>query len=100
MGFLAFRYAQAYSRGVRGEGDYRLGTLGRPHRSTTLVVEERFDLETYPGPEASFQQIQAHSIERVAGQVGFNAVTTFRERFRDLVGTSPQRYRTQFRTSR
>lgn len=41
-----------------------------------------------------------HSIERVAGQVGFNAVTTFRERFRDLVGTSPQRYRTQFRTSR
>lgn len=41
-----------------------------------------------------------HSFERVAGQVGFNAVTTFRERFRDLVGTSPQRYRTQFRTSR
>ena len=41
-----------------------------------------------------------HSIERVAGQVGFNAVTTFRERFRDLVGTSPQLYRTQFRTSR
>lgn len=41
-----------------------------------------------------------HSIERIAGQVGFNAVTTFRERFRDLVGTSPQRYRTQFRTSR
>lgn len=38
-----------------------------------------------------------HGIERIAHQVGFAATTTFRERFRDLVGTSPNRYRAQFR---
>jgi len=38
-----------------------------------------------------------HSVERVAGQVGFGSSTTFRERFRHLVGASPQAYRRAFR---
>jgi len=38
-----------------------------------------------------------HSVERVAGQVGFGSSTTFRERFRRLVGASPQAYRRAFR---
>jgi len=38
-----------------------------------------------------------HSVERVAGQVGFSSPTTFRERFRGLVGASPQAYRRAFR---
>ncbi len=38
-----------------------------------------------------------HSVERVAGQVGFGSPTTFRERFRGLVGASPQAYRRAFR---
>ena len=38
-----------------------------------------------------------HAIERIAGQVGFGSPTTFRDRFKDLVGTSPQAYRRAFR---
>ncbi len=38
-----------------------------------------------------------HAVERIAGQVGFSSPTTFRERFRGLVGASPQAYRRAFR---
>jgi transcriptional regulator GlxA family with amidase domain len=38
-----------------------------------------------------------HAVERIAGQVGFGSATTFRERFRRLVGTSPNAYRRAFR---
>jgi len=37
------------------------------------------------------------SVEQIASQVGFSASTTFRERFKQLVGTSPQAYRRAFR---
>jgi transcriptional regulator GlxA family with amidase domain len=39
----------------------------------------------------------AHPIERIASQVGFGAPATFRERFKQVVGTSPQAYRRAFR---
>ena len=38
-----------------------------------------------------------HAVERIADQVGFGSPTTFRDRFRQLVGTSPQAYRRAFR---
>ncbi|MFF9869704.1 GlxA family transcriptional regulator [Streptomyces sp. NPDC013953] len=37
------------------------------------------------------------SVERIAGQCGFGSPTAFRERFRRVVGTSPQGYRRAFR---
>ncbi|MFJ9896199.1 GlxA family transcriptional regulator [Streptomyces sp. NPDC091280] len=37
-----------------------------------------------------------HPIERVAQQAGFGSPTAFRERFRKVVGTSPQAYRSAF----
>jgi transcriptional regulator GlxA family with amidase domain len=37
-----------------------------------------------------------HSVERIATQVGFGSQTTFRDRFKRLVGTSPQAYRRAF----
>jgi len=37
-----------------------------------------------------------HSVERIAGQVGFGSPTTFRDRFKQLVGASPQAYRRAF----
>jgi transcriptional regulator GlxA family with amidase domain len=40
----------------------------------------------------------AHPVERIAGQVGFPSPTTFRERFRGVVGVSPQAYRNTFRS--
>ncbi|MGX7828819.1 GlxA family transcriptional regulator [Actinokineospora sp. 24-640] len=38
-------------------------------------------------------------VERVGALVGFPSATTFRERFRDVVGVSPQDYRRTFRAS-
>ncbi|AOS62074.1 GlxA family transcriptional regulator [Actinoalloteichus hymeniacidonis] len=40
-----------------------------------------------------------YSVERVAGQVGFGSTTTFRDRFKRLIGTSPNAYRRAFRTT-
>jgi transcriptional regulator GlxA family with amidase domain len=40
-----------------------------------------------------------HSVERIAGQVGFGSATTFRDRFKRLVGTSPAAYRRAFQGS-
>ncbi|MES5820451.1 helix-turn-helix domain-containing protein [Streptomyces sp. RG80] len=37
-----------------------------------------------------------HPIERIARQAGFGSPTAFRERFRRVVGTGPQAYRTAF----
>ncbi|GGJ17816.1 hypothetical protein GCM10010121_030880 [Streptomyces brasiliensis] len=39
-----------------------------------------------------------HPVERIAVQAGFGSPTAFRERFRRVVGTSPQAYRRAFRT--
>jgi transcriptional regulator GlxA family with amidase domain len=38
-----------------------------------------------------------HPVERIAVQTGFGSPTAFRERFRRVVGTSPQGYRKAFR---
>lgn len=40
-----------------------------------------------------------HAVERIATQVGFGSAATFRDRFRRLVGTSPNAYRRAFRGS-
>ncbi|MEU0392228.1 helix-turn-helix domain-containing protein [Streptomyces sp. NPDC006208] len=37
-----------------------------------------------------------HSVERIAQQAGFGSPTAFRERFRRVVGTTPQAYRSAF----
>jgi transcriptional regulator GlxA family with amidase domain len=37
-----------------------------------------------------------HTVERIAEQAGFGSPTAFRERFRRIVGTTPQSYRTAF----
>ncbi|MFI5612701.1 GlxA family transcriptional regulator [Amycolatopsis sp. NPDC051903] len=37
-----------------------------------------------------------HGIDRIAGQVGFGSPTSFRDRFKRVVGTSPQAYRGSF----
>jgi transcriptional regulator GlxA family with amidase domain len=40
----------------------------------------------------------SHPVERIAAQAGFGSPTAFRERFRRVVGTSPQGYRKAFRS--
>ncbi|MGW1910652.1 GlxA family transcriptional regulator [Streptomyces sp. NPDC002076] len=50
------------------------------------VRRAQYLLETTPYP-----------VERIAAQTGFGSPTAFRERFRRVVGTSPQAYRRAFR---
>jgi transcriptional regulator GlxA family with amidase domain len=38
-------------------------------------------------------------VERIAAEAGFGSPTAFRDRFRQIVGTSPQAYRRAFRIS-
>ncbi|MFC6078794.1 GlxA family transcriptional regulator [Microbispora bryophytorum] len=40
-----------------------------------------------------------HGIERIAVQAGFGSPTAFRERFKRVVGTTPQAYRSSFHSS-
>ncbi|MFI7611735.1 GlxA family transcriptional regulator [Nonomuraea terrae] len=39
-----------------------------------------------------------HGVERVAAQAGFGSATAFRERFKRVVGVTPQSYRSSFRS--
>ncbi|MFD7434173.1 GlxA family transcriptional regulator [Streptomyces sp. NPDC059861] len=41
----------------------------------------------------------SYPVERIAAQAGFGSSTAFRERFRRVVGTSPQGYRRAFRSA-
>ncbi|MFF7328548.1 helix-turn-helix domain-containing protein [Streptomyces sp. NPDC008150] len=52
------------------------------------VRHAQYLLETTPYP-----------VERIAAQTGFGSPTAFRDRFRRVVGTSPQAYRRAFRAS-
>jgi transcriptional regulator GlxA family with amidase domain len=52
------------------------------------IRRAQYLLETTPYP-----------VERIATQSGFGSPTAFRERFRRVVGTSPQAYRRAFRSS-
>ncbi|MFJ1974684.1 GlxA family transcriptional regulator [Streptomyces sp. NPDC087903] len=52
------------------------------------VRRAQYLLETTPYP-----------VERIAAQTGFGSPTAFRERFRKVVGTSPQGYRRTFRSA-
>jgi transcriptional regulator GlxA family with amidase domain len=38
-----------------------------------------------------------HSIERIAGRIGFGSATAFRDQFKEVVGATPQAYRRAFR---
>ena len=39
----------------------------------------------------------AQPVDRIGGAVGFGSPTAFRDRFKRVVGTSPQQYRRSFR---
>lgn len=74
------------------------------------TLSRRFHHQTGTTPLQWLQRARLHRaqhllettslpVERIAGQVGFASPTTFRERFRGLVGVSPQAYRNAFRAT-
>lgn len=85
-----------------------LESIARQGAMSVRTLTRRFHAETGTSPlqwlqtariRTAQQLLEATSlsIERVATEAGFGSVTTFRERFARVVGTSPQRYRRAFR---
>jgi transcriptional regulator GlxA family with amidase domain len=75
---------------------------------STRTLNRRFREQTGSTPlqwlhRARIRQAQyllestAHPVDRVATQVGFGSATAFRDRFKRIVGTSPNAYRSAFR---
>lgn len=78
--------------------------------TSTRTLSRRFREQTGTTPLRWLQQYRIHrsqrllettsySIERVADEVGFGSPTSFRDAFKDLVGTSPRDYRRAFGSS-
>ncbi len=72
-------------------------TLSRRFREQTGTTPLQWLNRSRLRQAQSLLETTDHSIERITSQVGFGASTTFHDRFKQLVGTSPQAYRRAFR---
>ena len=72
-------------------------TLNRRFREQTGTTPLQWLHRSRLRQAQSLLESTGHSIERIASQVGFGSSTTFRDRFKQLVGISPQAYRRAFR---
>src|SRR5262249_52710936 len=75
-------------------------TLSGRFRDQTGTTPAQYVLARRVRRAQHFLETTAHSVDRIAGKVGFGSTTTFRDRFHRLVGTSPQSYRRAFRARR
>ncbi|WP_432547322.1 GlxA family transcriptional regulator [Kineococcus sp. SYSU DK004] len=84
-----------------------LAAIAARARTSTRTLSRRFAEQTGTTPVAwlhlarvrraqELLETTDHPVDRIAAAVGFGAPTTFRERFRDVVGTSPAAYRRAF----
>jgi transcriptional regulator GlxA family with amidase domain len=72
-------------------------TFSRRFHEQTGTTPAQYVLARRVRRAQHFLETTAHSIDRIAGEVGFGSTATFRDRFHRLVGTSPQAYRRAFR---
>ncbi|MGK5530728.1 GlxA family transcriptional regulator [Streptomyces sp. URMC 129] len=88
--------------------ELRLADIARRARMSPRTLNRRFREQTGTTPlrwlhRARVRKAQyllettGHSVDWIAGQVGFGSVTAFRDAFKALVGTSPLGYRRTFR---
>ncbi|HVJ92560.1 MAG TPA: helix-turn-helix domain-containing protein, partial [Labilithrix sp.] len=75
-------------------------TLSRRFREQTGTTPAQWVLRCRVYRAQQLLETTSHSVERVATEVGFGSTATFRDRFRRLVGKSPQAYRRTFRSRR
>ena len=72
-------------------------TLGRRFREQTGTTPLQWLHRTRLRRAQHLLETTGHPVERIAAEVGFTSPTTFRDRFKRLVGTSPALYRRAFR---
>lgn len=72
-------------------------TLSRRFREQTGTTPAQWVLQRRVRRAQELLECSAHSVERIADAAGFGSTASFRDRFRRVVGTSPQAYRRAFR---
>lgn len=72
-------------------------TLARHFKDQTGTTPAQYVNERRIRRAQSLLETTAHSVDRIATDVGFGSPVTLRQRFREIVGTSPQVYRRTFR---
>ncbi len=88
--------------------DLTLGEIAARAGTSTRTLNRRFREQTGSTPlqwlhRARIRRAQhllettAQPVDRIGGAVGFGSPTAFRDRFKRVVGTSPQQYRRSFR---
>ncbi|MFE1166126.1 GlxA family transcriptional regulator [Nocardiopsis sp. NPDC058789] len=73
-------------------------TLSRRFREQTGTTPLRWLYRARVRRAQFLLESTRHSVDRIAAQAGFGSPTAFRERFRAVVGTSPQAYRRAFQS--
>ncbi|MEU2174608.1 helix-turn-helix domain-containing protein [Nocardia sp. NPDC019219] len=74
-------------------------TLNRRFREHTGTTPLQWLLRARIRQAQHLLEATSHSVDRIAGQVGFGSPTAFRDRFKRVVGTSPHSYRAAFHGS-
>lgn len=73
-------------------------TLNRRFREQTGTTPLQWLLRVRVRRAQHLLEATGHAVDRIAGEVGFGSPTAFRERFKRVVGTSPNAYRASFRS--
>ncbi len=73
-------------------------TLNRRFREQTGTTPLQWLLRVRVRRAQHLLETTGYAVDRIAGEVGFGSPTAFRERFKRVVGTSPNAYRASFRT--
>ncbi|RCG30296.1 helix-turn-helix domain-containing protein [Sphaerisporangium album] len=75
-------------------------TLNRRFREQTGTTPLQWLLRTRVRRAQHLLEATSHPVDRIAAQVGFGSPTAFRDRFKRVVGTTPNSYRAAFQDSR
>jgi transcriptional regulator GlxA family with amidase domain len=81
---------------IAGRAGMSSRTLNRRFREQTGTTPLQWLLRIRVRQAQYLLETTDHSVDRICGQVGFGSPVAFRDRFRRVVGTSPQAYRATF----
>ncbi|WIM93339.1 helix-turn-helix domain-containing protein [Actinoplanes oblitus] len=84
---------------VAAQGGMSVRTLNRRFREQTGTTPLQWLLRARIRRAQHLLEATDEPVELIAGRVGFGSPTAFRDRFKRIVGTSPQTYRAAFRRS-
>ncbi|HEY3465586.1 MAG TPA: helix-turn-helix domain-containing protein [Amycolatopsis sp.] len=83
--------------GIAAQVGMSTRTLNRRFREQTGTTPLQWLLRARVRRAQYLLEATGAPVDRIAGEVGFGSPTAFRERFKRVVGTSPQAYRASFR---